>query len=800
MEKDLTETGAESTSPAPSKPRGRAWWQWVLGIGLLAFFAVGQFLKWLERNHPDIVLSWSAADTIPLDLPEGIRDVETVPAKPGEYAGYNLLLITLDTTRADRLGFYGNHDIETPNLDSLARQGVIFSRTFAPNPTTLPSHSTIHTGLFPYHHGARKNGATRLKDSVDTLAEILSRRSYHTAAFVSTIVLNAHYGLNQGFEEYRDEVEEAPDTAFRKVAERRGDKTTDLALEWLSSHPTGPFFVWTHYYDAHAPYEPPPPFDETYDSDRYAGEIAFVDTQIGRLLDALRKQGRYEKTLIVVIGDHGEGLGQHREWTHGLMVYDTTLHVPFLMHCGGRLGGGVHIGRPVGSVDVAPTVLSMLGVPVEHPMDGVDLTQPWDESRPLFADTLEGFEQFAIAPLLSVRRAEQKYIYGPDPELYAIDTDPDEEHDLIDRQPEAGQTMKQLLSRLYGDDLRKAGFIVADQSIGAEERAKLAALGYVSAGLSEAQASAELPDPKAVMPLINKLESAMMGEESRDRSVAIARFEELAVEHPDFYAIHKYLADMYEHEGEYYLALTATQRCLELYPNAYENLLTQARLHVELRQFDDAIKSYGTAIEHAPDKYTPLAELGRLLLNMGRMGDAADHLKAAFDMRPTDDMVALALKTAMVRSGREFQAIDLFQTRLKSDPRQARVRLALAQLKAARGDVAAAQQLIEAGIRLDPDNLRLKEGLASLWIDRAADAPDRLPEAIALMERVCLMAETDQADYLVTLSRAYAAAGNHEKAVSAAQKALDRAKLDKSRSQEARAKSWLDNLERQTSG
>ena len=302
--------------------------------------------------------------------------------QPGAAAGFNVLLITLDTTRRDRLGCYGYGPAQTPTIDSLVACGIRFDDAVASSPLTLPSHATMLTGLYPVNHGARDNGTTHLPTDRVTLAEVLRARGYDTAAFVSCFVLEQRFGLAQGFDVYDFQVTpegHRPDLA--DVSERAADVVTDAATEWLDGRQeataAAPFFLWVHYFDPHHPYESPLGKTARFAGRPYDAEIAFVDTQLRRLLDALGEHGLRERTLIALVTDHGEALSEHFEQTHGYYIYDCTIRVGFVLSCPALFDRAYCLNdRVVGLVDLKPTIEDLLGIPPTTPCDGQSLTGP----------------------------------------------------------------------------------------------------------------------------------------------------------------------------------------------------------------------------------------------------------------------------------------------------------------------------------------------------------------------------------------------------------------------------------------
>jgi len=404
----------------------------------------------------------------------------------------NVVIITLDTTRADRLPAYGYPDLETPALDRLAREGVVFEQATSSVPLTLPAHCTLFTGLLPQHHHVRDNVDPALADSETTLAEILKARGLRTAAFVGSLVVGPGRGLAQGFERYsapsRSEVVEQ----YR----RSGDVVVDEAVQWLDHQGDSRFFTWIHLYDAHAPYSLPEPYRTMYEDAPYLGALAFLDAQVARVVDALERRHLLDRTLLVVASDHGESLGDHGEDGHGVFVYQSTLHVPLIV----RLPGLAP--RRVSDVtrltDVMPTVLDALHVPVPQ-IDGISLV-PLMTGRAARLD-LEAYSEseyparFGWSPLRALREGRFKFVAAPRPELYDLDADPGEQHNLVSERSALTSSLSKRIAALAeaGSSQSSSG-----AAIDAESAERLAALGYVGrVGNDDARAAHSAAiDPK----------------------------------------------------------------------------------------------------------------------------------------------------------------------------------------------------------------------------------------------------------------------------------------------------------------
>ncbi len=390
------------------------------------------------------------------------------PARP------NVLVITLDTTRADHIGAYGGR-VATPYLDWLARTGVLFEQATTVAPLTLPAHCSLFTGRFPPHHGVRENRGFVLPPKETTLSEILRARGYRTGAFPASVILDRRQGLSRGFDRYDGDFPDKPPdwTALRRTA----DQVVDRALRWIDGRRSSPFFAWLHFYDAHAPRTPPDPYRSMYPGDTYSASIAFVDGQIGRLLNWLAGRRLLDRTLIVVIADHGESLGEHGEWTHALRLYQSVLHVPLIVRAPGR-PVGARVAALVRTVDVMPTLLDMLGFGATSPMDGVSLVplvtgSEKDLHLDAYSETLYPALRRGWPAGHALREGRFKLIEQDREELFDVVADPGEVCNLAGTEPLLASRMSARLEVL------SAGVIAVPRGDDADRRSRLAALGYV---------------------------------------------------------------------------------------------------------------------------------------------------------------------------------------------------------------------------------------------------------------------------------------------------------------------------------
>jgi arylsulfatase A-like enzyme len=480
----------------------------------------------------------------------------------GAARGFNLLVVTLDTTRADHLGCYGRDGAETPALDRLAREGVRFDDAVTNAPVTLPAHASIFTGLYPPNHGVRRNGEYVLGLDQKTLAEDLARAGYDTAAFVGAFVLDARCGLAQGFDVYDDFVN--PPTSLslsHSYDERNAAQVTESALRWLHSrNAERPFFAWVHYFDPHQPFQAPEPFRSRFGERQYDAEIAYVDSQVTRLVDALAALGVDDRTLVVVVGDHGEGLGEHGESSHDFFVYESVMRVPLIVWAPGAFEGPFVVDDVVVSVtDLYPTVLDLLGLEVPPTSDGLSLVRGLPgPDRAVYMESLAPYLDYGWSPLFALRRHRDKYIRAPDPEYYDLLADPDEADNLGS---EAG----------LRDDLEAmlAGWptieeVSADAVVDSATRARLEALGYV--GSMTAGPRDTSLDPKEMIDVFNRYDAARAMARDGRWQQAVGELEAVAAISPGNRLVLAELARIYSMTGNLPAAERVLRRNIALGP------------------------------------------------------------------------------------------------------------------------------------------------------------------------------------------------------------------------------------------
>ena len=552
----------------------------------------------------------------------------------------NILLISIDTCRADYLSCYGYPRKTTPNIDAVGEQGVLFENVTTPYPMTLPAHSSMLTGTIPPYHGVHKNLGYILNDSNITLAEILNDNGFTTAAVIGSFVLDSKFGLDQGFETYDDSFDE--DRVSMGFAERRAEEVTRHAGLWLQEYPDKPFFLFLHYYDPHLAYDPPEPFKSTFADNLYAGEIAYVDYYIGEIIKKLKSLDLYDSTLIIVTSDHGEGLKQHGEVIHGYFIYQSTVRVPMVIKVPGGLKNK-RIKDDVGLIDIVPTVCSMLGIVHPESVRGHDLSgyllnddYSAKNDRNFYCETLLPME-YNCNPLIGVISNRYKYIQTTRPELYDLSTDPGELNDLIDRQPQRARIMqdkiKQILDRQLRSDADKSRTTTDE-----ETRKRLESLGYISGRTIEDSFEFDPTknDPKDLLDfyLLNCRAIAFLTDKNSSEFIEICN-EMLKID-PDFANTYKYLGTFYFGREDYEKSAYYYSKYLELEPDQHTGHKDLGMAYLRLDRFEEALKSFNEAIRIKPDYMEPYANIGTILMNLNKPGQAAGYFRKALELAPDD--------------------------------------------------------------------------------------------------------------------------------------------------------------------
>lgn len=577
----------------------------------------------------------------------------------------NIVLITLDTVRADRMGFMGSKKGLTPNLDVVAREGIVFERAYAQAPLTPVAHASILTGLYPASHGVQGFGQL-LPRNVAYLPEILRSQGYRTGAIVGSIVLDPQNGfapgLERGFDSY--------DAGFRRkqkgesrfgVVERRAADVAGRAIQWVNAGAGKNFFLWLHIWDAHDPYEPPAPYSTRHAS-RYDGEIAYLDAMLGRLFAALRRKGLYENTIVAVVSDHGESLGEHGENTHGIFLYDAAIHVPFFLKLPQKRMAGRRSKISAGQVDVTPTVLHAAGIAVPGAMQGQSLLRLMASAnppeRPSFASTDYPRNAYGWSPLASLRATPYLYVKAPQAELYDLAADPAARKNLVSSN---GGLAARLARQLDDFEKRLAGSGAPPPAteIDPQTAERLRSLGYVASSGAASKGSGV--DPKLRIQVHNQMHDANIAIEDGRAAEVIPLLQKVVATDPQI------------HSAQYYLGL------------AYSGM----------RQFAKAIPHLRKAIELQPQGTLAHYEMGLALFETGEWRTASTHFEIVVDKNPRWADARFSLAAVQARTERVTEALANLVLVVESHPQHYRANLLLGRLLALKNQAAEAIPYLE---------------------------------------------------------------------------------------------------------
>jgi len=634
--------------------------------------------------------------------PEGIR---------------NVLLISIDTCRADYLGCYGYQDKTTPNIDSVAKQSIVFENVISPAPLTLPAHASMLTGTIPPYHGVHDNFDYWLDDSHVTLAEILKGHGFATGAVVSAFVLDSKFGISQGFDSYYHDFGEEP--AGGRADERKGQETSNLAVQWLEKHKTDRFFLFVHYYDPHAPYLPPEPFASRFADNLYAGEIAYTDYCIEQVIKKLKELGLLDSTLVVITSDHGEMLGEHGEDGHGYFIYQSAIEVPLIVKMPGQ-NKPKEIKEVVGLVDIVPTICSMVGVQPPPQAQGIDLSPyfaqegPASEERHIYAESLLG-TKYNVNSLLGLVTNRWKYIQTTRPELYDAVEDPQESNNLMDKQPQRAHLMREqlreILDKTIGENQSPSKAKLDSESI-----KRLESLGYVSGKVSESfEFDQSREDPKDSIGFhSSNLKLASLIHQKKYGQAKIL-CHELLSQRPDYYGVYTNLsriafaeddkekAEMYTlkslqlnpdqiglhngigmmlaKQGRYDKAIWHLTESVRVNPNQVGPRFAMATIFEKQERLDEAVKCYADVLVVSPQSAEAHNNLSSVLARQAKYEEAIEHSTRALEINPNLPEAYYNLGNIVFQQGDFEKAIAQYEKALllRPDWEQARMNLMIAK-------------------------------------------------------------------------------------------------------------------------
>ena len=637
--------------------------------------------------HQVLLLLWLAPFSFPVDAPHPRVAASRHP---------NVILITLDTTRADRMGFLGSNRGLTPNLDALARESAVFTHAYAHVPLTTPSHATILTGTYPQFNHVNYMGDPLSKD-LPFLPVILHNNGYRTAAFVGALVLDPKklaQGFDRGFDMYDANYHRRrPGEDHYQSLERRGGEVVNRALGWLEKRPSGPFFLWVHLYDPHDPYSPPEPYKTRYHAEPYDGEIAYTDSAVAKLLAELRKQGLFDSSVIAIMADHGEAFGEHGEKHHGIFLYDETIHVPLLIKTPGQRFAK-KIAIRVGLIDVAPTILQAAHLPVPPAMQGeslvsflkADQTGATDEPdgsnlrRLAYSESSYGHLSFGWSKLQAWRTGKYLYVEAPQRELYDQSMDSAEVHNLAPDSKAIVDTVAAQVTEFYG---KTKGGSLERRQLDMDQAESLHALGYMGSdsGTSSNTDHDGGADPKERIEVANLLYDALVDMENEQFREAVPILEQV----------------------------------LKQEPNTPIASLHLGRAYMSLKEYQKAVMPLAHLVEEKPDDAFARYELGCALVKTGHWEEATPHFEAAVSHMTASAMMHFYLALVYQRNSRVPEAAKEFRSAVSLDAENFPANLLLGRLLVAQKQAAEALPYLRTATKLRPDSIDAHGSLSDAY-------------------------------------------------------------------------------------
>ena len=684
---------------------------------------------------------------------------------------FNYILITLDTTRADRIGCYGFKRIETPIIDFFASRGVKFERCYSQTPLTLPSHATIMTGTLPLFHGVRDNGGFILPPQLKTLAKLFKEKGYETGAFVAAYVLDSKWGLNQGFDYYLDKFDLSK---FEKISlgtvQRPANEVIDEVLPWLEKKKDKKFFIWIHLYDPHTPYEPPPPFDKIYAEHLYLGEIAFADSQLGRLWQYLEANNLTDNLFLIFASDHGESLGEHQEGSHGFFVYQGALHVPLIFVTPFQKLQGLISSQVVSLTDVMPTILDMAGMPIPTQVQGKSLLPIFfkpekTSTNYAYSETFYPRFHYGWSELQSFQNEKYKLIISPDPELYDLISDPREEHNLASSE-------KNILARLnteasqFIEKYSRNAFELDYRKIDEETREKLAALGYIGSFTDSSKLKGKkLASPKNKIVVFNELSRARemgMGGQSEE---AIKIIKKIIADDPEINDAYFSLGNIYFKLGKFKEAISYFEQSLSKKPddtfaamniaNSYQRMgkfeeaerfildylkkgFSDSQFYFMLgsmkflqKKYDEAIPYYEKCLSLNAESSASHNALAAIYIVKEDFLQAEQHVKSALELNPKLSNAHFNLAQIFEKQGKTQEAVEAYLEEIKFSPKHLKAIYNLSRLFRILGQEEEEFKYLKMAIQVDPEFPLSYFYLARIYLNRG----DNLEEAVNLVKK-----------------------------------------------------------------
>lgn len=686
----------------------------------------------------------------------------------------HIVLISIDTCRADYLSCYGYRRQTTPNIDKFAEESIVFTNVISPIPMTLPSHCSMLTGTIPPYHGIHDNFDYRLDESNVTLAEILKDNGFTTGAIISAFVLDSQFGLDQGFDSYNDKFEE--EHMALNISERKGAEVNRFALEWLDQNKDEKFFMFLHYFDPHFGYEAPEPFASEFTDSPYAAEIAYTDDCIGQVIRKLKDLGLYDSSLIIITSDHGEMLGEHGENTHMYFIYQSAIKVPLIFKLPGRRKPE-RIDSPVGIIDIVPTICSALGIAIDPDVQGKDLfgKSSADEDRYIYSESLYA-TRYGGNSLLGVVTERFKYIQTTRPELYDLVEDPREMKNLVTNQPQRARILQDALKQILEQSVRMSpiGTGGAESKLELDERSRkrLESLGYVAGSVTEDfDFDQSKEDPKDLIGFYTQDGRANTLILQKRYTEAKTICEKMVLERPQYVEAYLMLAKIATEQSDFAGSVSHLSRALEFDPERYELHSGLGAALTHLGKLEEALQYFEESARLRPGRPEVLINLGWAFYEQGRFDEAVAQYIKALEIEPERAETHFHLGKALARQGKLEEAVGCWNEALRLTANQPveqnSLRNDIAERLAAHGKLEQAIGLWNEIVQLDAENVAAHKSLGAAFLQQA-----ELERAIAHLGKALQLAP-DNYEIHHNIAMAFSRSGKHGKAVTHLRKALE---------------------------
>lgn len=640
-----------------------------------------------------------------------------LPAGKTDLKNLNVILITIDTLRADHVGVYRKGNADTPTLDALAREGVLFERCIAQTPLTLPSHTTILSGTYPLYHHVRDNGGFLVPGKLELVSEVLKEHGFSTAAFIGAFVLHSKWGINQGFDTYSDDFDTSRYSKILLENDRPAGAVLEDASQWIKDNKDKRFFTWIHLYDPHAPYRPPSPFAGKHPGSPYRDEVEYTDHELGKFFTFLKENGLYDRSLVIAVSDHGESLGEHGEMEHGFFLYESTVHVPLIIHAPSAFPVD-RVGETVELADIAPTILDVLDIPIPGSYQGESLFklmkgEKREKTGTAYTETYYPRLHFGWSELKVLYNEKKKYISAPVEELYNLDTDGAEKKNLALSNPSESLNLRR---KLWDFQLRQSKNALepgAAANMDKKDLDRLRSLGYVTGSAAvDTATSGELPDPKIKVGVYNDFKESEALANTGKFDDAILRLTSVIGSDPAVTDAHVLLGHCYKNKGMYDEALNCFYRVLEMKPDYNFVMIDAAASLIAMKEYGKAEEELHRFLKRFPDDYLLHEMLGTVYYYQQDYEKALASFTRSVEIEPGNAAALGRIGSIYLAQNEPQKARPYIDRAAAVNPRLKESYFSLALIEEAGGNLDKAVEYYKKEIEINPGNFKVSYNLA----------------------------------------------------------------------------------------